>query len=183
MAIQRRSIGFSEECLGIHIGDIHSADLGDGEGRKDEQFLGPPFLHPSPPSSYLALPRNSPPALLSHLGYMLGVPRGWKPLSGMAPARHGCLVSCVRPVSLFGRSDTNLTLGLCATQRFQGKGNHHEIIDDGYNIGRDFLVSQALRKGARVEWRDDLIAEGDEGINHGISQDGRVAILTVDYAP
>ncbi|KAG8700273.1 hypothetical protein FRC08_004795 [Ceratobasidium sp. 394] len=34
-----KSIGFSEECLGIHIGDIHSADLGDGEGRKDEQFL------------------------------------------------------------------------------------------------------------------------------------------------
>ncbi|KAG9105432.1 hypothetical protein FRC07_009286, partial [Ceratobasidium sp. 392] len=62
-------------------------------------------------------------------------------------------------------------------------GEHHEIIDDGYNIGRDFLVSRALRKGARVEWRDDLIAEGDEGINHGIAQDGRVAVLTVDHAP
>jgi hypothetical protein len=59
-------------------------------------------------------------------------------------------------------------------------------------------VSRAVRKGARVEWRDDLIVEGDEGtpgtripirsntrvgVNHGIAQDGRVAVLTVDYAP
>ncbi|KEP54023.1 putative transmembrane protein [Rhizoctonia solani 123E] len=34
-----KSIGFSEECLGVHMGDLHGADLGDGEGRKDEQFL------------------------------------------------------------------------------------------------------------------------------------------------
>ncbi|CDO69894.1 hypothetical protein BN946_scf184884.g53 [Trametes cinnabarina] len=35
-----KSIGFSEECLGIHYGHIHEADLGDGLRRKPEQFLG-----------------------------------------------------------------------------------------------------------------------------------------------
>ncbi len=35
-----RSIGFSRECLGLHYGHIHDADLGDGLGRKPEQFLG-----------------------------------------------------------------------------------------------------------------------------------------------
>ena len=36
---RHRSIGFSEECLGLHYGHIHEADLGDGLGRKDEHFL------------------------------------------------------------------------------------------------------------------------------------------------
>ncbi|KAG8690372.1 hypothetical protein FRC11_012058 [Ceratobasidium sp. 423] len=62
-------------------------------------------------------------------------------------------------------------------------GEHHRIIDDGYNVGRDYLVSRALRRGARVEWREDLLEAGNEEINHGIAQDGRVAVLTVDYAP
>ena len=35
-----RSIGFNRECLGLHYGHIHEADLGDGFGRKPEQFLG-----------------------------------------------------------------------------------------------------------------------------------------------
>jgi len=32
---------------------------------------------------------------------------------------------------------------------------------------------------ADVEWRTDLIKKGKEGVNHGIAQDGLVAILTV----
>ncbi|KAG8903011.1 hypothetical protein FRB99_003818, partial [Tulasnella sp. 403] len=31
-----KSLGFSEECLGMHIGNLHEADLGDGDGRKTE---------------------------------------------------------------------------------------------------------------------------------------------------
>ena len=34
-----RSIGFSHECLGLHFGAVHFADLGDGGGKKPEQFL------------------------------------------------------------------------------------------------------------------------------------------------
>ena len=34
-----KSIGFSKECLGLHYGHIHEADLGDGLGRKPEQLL------------------------------------------------------------------------------------------------------------------------------------------------
>ena len=35
----RRSIGYSNECLGLHIGNIHNADLGDGNGRTPEMYL------------------------------------------------------------------------------------------------------------------------------------------------
>lgn len=34
-----RSIGYSEECLGLHYGYKHQADLGDGDGRKSQAFL------------------------------------------------------------------------------------------------------------------------------------------------
>jgi hypothetical protein len=35
----RRSVGYSNECLGLHFGNIHKADLGDGNGRKPEMYL------------------------------------------------------------------------------------------------------------------------------------------------
>ncbi|KAG6919257.1 hypothetical protein DXG01_008053 [Tephrocybe rancida] len=41
-----RSIGFSEECLGLHIGALHAADLGDGDGRKLEQYLARQYYFP-----------------------------------------------------------------------------------------------------------------------------------------
>ncbi|KAG8731095.1 hypothetical protein FRC12_019898 [Ceratobasidium sp. 428] len=139
-----KSIGFSEECLGIHIGDIHSADLGDGEGRKDEQFLARQHYFPIWGTCWESLAGGN------HF-------RAWR------------------------QSDTGAWFLAVSKEKYVG--DHHQIIDDGYNIGRDYLVSRAVRRGARVEWRDDLIAEGDEGINHGIAQDGRVAVLTVDNAP
>ncbi|KAF8651926.1 hypothetical protein AX16_004571 [Volvariella volvacea WC 439] len=37
--VYAKSLGYSEECLGLHYGDLHTADLGDGDGRKVEQFL------------------------------------------------------------------------------------------------------------------------------------------------
>lgn len=78
---------------------------------------------------------------------------------------------------------------------------------DGYNIGRDWLVNKATQVSrwngmwwrADVEWNEeDLLQSGKKGssyacllilwliiddmligVNHGIEQDGRVAILTV----
>jgi hypothetical protein len=41
-----RSIGFSGECLGLHYGQIHQADLGDGDGRKDEHYLARQYYFP-----------------------------------------------------------------------------------------------------------------------------------------
>ncbi len=80
---------------------------------------------------------------------------------------------------------------------------HHDIVPNGYNLGRDWLVNKAVSgsswKGiwwkAHVEWRHGLLEEGKKGksddclpshtlsymtgVNHGIPQDGRVAILTI----
>ena len=81
----------------------------------------------------------------------------------------------------------------------------HKIVPNGYNLGRDWLVDRAVEGGrwkgmwwkAEVEWRTDLIESGKKGqlsfisltkhlsnqislgVNHGIPQDGRIAVLTV----
>lgn len=41
-----RSIGFSEECLGIHLGNKHDANLGDGDDKKVQQFLARQYYFP-----------------------------------------------------------------------------------------------------------------------------------------
>lgn len=86
-------------------------------------------------------------------------------------------------------------------------GEHHTIDDDGYNVGRDFIVERAVAGSrwkamwwiADVEWEESLLKPGADGthsreifvrlrlitlsvtpgINHNITQDGRVAVLTV----
>ncbi|KAF8755299.1 hypothetical protein RHS01_05619 [Rhizoctonia solani] len=152
-----RSIGFSEECLGLHLGDLHSADLGDGEGRKYEQFLAPHGTNKIPLITATARQHYFP---------IWGT--CWESLAGGNHFR------------AWQQKDTKAWFLAVSKEKYVGE--HHQIIDDGYNIGRDYLVSRALRKGARVEWREDLLKEGNEEINHGIAQDGRVAVLTVDYA-
>jgi len=42
-----KSLGYSEECLGLHYGDLHNANLGDGDGRKTELFLARQDYFPS----------------------------------------------------------------------------------------------------------------------------------------
>ncbi|KAF8957018.1 hypothetical protein BDZ97DRAFT_1848787 [Flammula alnicola] len=34
-----KSLGYSEECLGLHSGHLHDANLGDGHGRKTQHIL------------------------------------------------------------------------------------------------------------------------------------------------
>lgn len=48
---------------------------------------------------------------------------------------------------------------------------HHTIVPDGYNIGRDWLVDKAVEGSrwngkwwkAEVEWREGLLEPGNEG--------------------
>lgn len=41
-----RSLGYSEECLGMHMGHLHDANLGDGNGRTTELFLARQYYFP-----------------------------------------------------------------------------------------------------------------------------------------
>ncbi len=84
-------------------------------------------------------------------------------------------------------SDANTGAWFLGVSREENSSKNHKIVPNGYNLGRDWLVDRATAgsrwKGmwwkADLTWRDDLLDAGNEGVNHGIEQDGRVAILTV----
>ncbi|KAG6332001.1 hypothetical protein ID866_7086 [Astraeus odoratus] len=148
-----KSIGFSEECLGLHYGHVHKADLGDGDGRKSEHILARQHYFPRWGTCWESLIGGN------HF-------RAWKQNGTMA--------------------DTGAWF--LGVSKEKDSTKNHMIVPDGYNIGRDLLVQSALAGGswngmrwrAVVEWRNGLLEPGYKGINHGIAQDGRIAILTVN---
>jgi hypothetical protein len=75
---------------------------------------------------------------------------------------------------------------------------HHSIVPSGYDLGRDLLVSRAVQGNlpiyappynfqsvpgyvwkADLTWERGLLDRGRKGVNHNITIDGRVAVLTV----
>lgn len=146
-----KSIGYAEECLGLHYGHVHQANLGDGDGRKPEVFLARQYFR---------------------LGGTC-----WESLAG---GHH------FRAWKQNGSEADSGAWFIGASKELDSR-KRHTISPDGYNIGRDWLVERAVQGGkwkgmwwqADVEWRTDLIEAGKKGVNHGIAQDGRIAILTV----
>ncbi|KAE9408833.1 hypothetical protein BT96DRAFT_872905 [Gymnopus androsaceus JB14] len=151
-----KSLGFSSECLGLHFGAIHQANLGDGNYRQDEQVLARQYY------------------------FTGGSDWGtcWESLAGGNHFR------------AWKQNGTQADTGawFLGVSKEENSGKHHKIIPDGYNIGRDFLVGQATSPThwnsrwwqAEVEWVEGLLKPGSDGVNHGIEQDGLVAVLTVN---
>jgi len=150
--IYSKSIGFSEECLGLHLGNLHEADLGDGDNRKLQQFLARQYYFPVMGTCWESLAGGQ------HF-------RAWKQNGSLA----------------------NSGAWFLGASKEEPSSKNHMIVPNGYNIGRDYIVERATAGShwkskwwkAEVEWREGLISPGKRGVNHGIEQDGLVAILTV----
>ncbi|EMD40180.1 hypothetical protein CERSUDRAFT_81469 [Gelatoporia subvermispora B] len=150
--IYAKSIGFSEECMGLHYGNIHEADLGDGLGRKPEQYLARQEYFPIGGTCWESVRGGH------HF-------RAWH--------QNGTIA--------------NSGAWFIGASQEEDSSKNHKIIPNGYNLGRDYLVEQATAGShwqgvwwkAEVEWRAGLLERGKRGVNHGIEQDGLVAILTV----
>ncbi|KIK69788.1 hypothetical protein GYMLUDRAFT_212647 [Collybiopsis luxurians FD-317 M1] len=153
-----RSLGFSSECLGVHVGHIHQANLGDGNERRDEQILARQYYFMGP------------------AGPIFGT--CWESLAGGNHFR------------AWKQNGTQADSGawFLGVSKEQHAKKNHMIVPNGYNIGRDFVVEQAVSSPthwnslwwrAEVEWVEGLLEPGSVGVNHGIEQDGLVAVLTV----
>lgn len=83
-----------------------------------------------------------------------------------------------------------------ATSKEQTASKNHMIVPDGYNLGRNELVKQALGKTKDgktsfmlTKYRTDvqfvagLMPQGVQGVNHDIAVDGLTAVLTVTVLP
>ncbi|KAJ7617518.1 hypothetical protein DFH06DRAFT_1238022 [Mycena polygramma] len=172
------SIGYARECMGLHMGHIHLANLGDGDGRKPE-------------------------ALLFRQHYrMPGWGSCWESIAG------GHHFRAWRQNGTEGNSGA----WFLGASKEEDSRRGHTIVANGYNLGRDWLVEQALagsellpgddngapttspegwpprwpgtggerlKWSAEVEWVWGLLEPGRKGVNHGIAQDGRVALLTI----
>ncbi|KAF8271983.1 hypothetical protein EI94DRAFT_1770123 [Lactarius quietus] len=142
-----KSIGYSNECMGLHLGNIHEADLGDGNGRMPEIYLARQAYFPSIAGGH-------------HF-------RAWR------------------------QNGTHADSGawFIGASKEEHSQKRHKIVTNGYNLGRDWFVERAVAGShqnghnvwwrADVEWRTELLEPGNKGVNHGIAQDGRVAVLTV----
>ncbi|KZT18505.1 hypothetical protein NEOLEDRAFT_1184215 [Neolentinus lepideus HHB14362 ss-1] len=74
-----------------------------------------------------------------------------------------------------------------AVSKEKSATDNHDIVANGYNIGRNLLVSAAVGKTSYGDYTysttaeniTGLLAAGSDGLNHGIAQDGIVTLLTV----
>ncbi|KAL5484827.1 hypothetical protein ACEPAI_7469 [Sanghuangporus weigelae] len=149
-----RSLGFSHECLGLHGGGYMSANLGDGRGWVNQ----------------IAVLRESYSS--AHLGT--------------------CLETFVggNHFRLFRQNglETNTGALFLAVSHEEDLGDKHKISPDGYDLGRDELVATAtsgvteyddVKYTATSRDLTGLLEEGTKWINHGISIDGVVKLLTI----
>ncbi|KAJ7153447.1 hypothetical protein C8R43DRAFT_1187078 [Mycena crocata] len=148
-----QAVGFSFECLGIHLGDPQSANLGDGNGWVNQTM---------------------------ELRQDYGDADVGTCLESLIGGNH------FRVYRQNGTTANSGALFLAVSQEedvFKG----HTIVPDGYNIGRDKLVANAVG----VTSHDDttystvaqnltgLLSPGSVGVNHGIATDGMTVLLTV----
>lgn len=148
-----RAIGFSTECLGIHLGAPQSANLGDGNGSVNQTMeLREDYSDP-----------------------ILGT----------------CLESLIGGnhfrVYRQNGSEANTGALFLAASKEEDAEENHTIIPNGYNIGRDELVGNAIGTTSfdGVTYLTTavnitgLLAPGSAGVNHGIATDGITTLMTV----
>jgi len=145
------SIGFARECLGLHKGNPQTANLGDGRGWVNETAV-----------------------IREDFGdFLLG--------------------TCIESLKggnhfRFWQQTTTNAMFFAASVEKNAPQYHHDIAPNGYDQGRDRIVNAAtakptsfgdLKYTTTVEWVSGLLTPGTQGINHGISIDGKVAVLIV----
>ncbi|GJE91633.1 hypothetical protein PsYK624_077830 [Phanerochaete sordida] len=147
-----QSIGFAGECMGLHYGNIHNADLGDGLGRKGEHLL-----------------------IRQHYFPVIGT--CWESVRGghhfRAWKQNGTLANS--GAWFIGASKEKDSSN---NHRIDEDGYN---LGRDFFVERAIAGSHWQGKWwrAEIEWREGLMPRGRRGINHGIAVDGRVAILTV----
>ncbi|KAF5355290.1 hypothetical protein D9758_006107 [Tetrapyrgos nigripes] len=136
-----KAIGFSEECLGIHLGDPQSANLGDGNGPVNQTI---------------------------ELRQDYGDPDLGTCLESLIGGNH------FRVFIQNGPQQPTGALFLAVSQE-EDVTQGHTITPDGYNIGRDLLVANALGDTSfnGVNYHTvgrnitGLLPVGTQGVNHG----------------
>ncbi|TFK52163.1 hypothetical protein OE88DRAFT_1627796 [Heliocybe sulcata] len=148
-----RAIGFSEECFNIHEGAPQTANLGDGKGWTNQ---------------------------LVELRQDYGNDGIGTCLESIIGGNH---------FRIWRQNGTLANSGALffAVSKEEPFTEQHDIIPNGYNIGRDLLVAAAsgdtefdsVKYSTVAQNITGLLEPGAVGVNHNISTDGIVTLLTV----
>ncbi|KAF9504997.1 hypothetical protein BS47DRAFT_1354503 [Hydnum rufescens UP504] len=151
-----KSIQFTTTCFGVSLGGSQTANLGDGQGWVSQ---------------------------LAVLRYDFGDPGIGSCLESLAGGNH---------FRFWKQSTTGAYFLASSVEKWAGE--NHNIVPNGYDLGRDNIVSSIVGSASNgsgttsyngvtylniVEYVSGLLTPGSSGINHGISIDGRVAVITV----
>ncbi|KIK09784.1 hypothetical protein K443DRAFT_127192 [Laccaria amethystina LaAM-08-1] len=159
-----QAIGFSDGCLGINSSGRQQANLGDGRGLVDE----------------MGVFRQS-----------FGIPGLGSCLEVLTGGNHFRVWKQDGP-------DANSGALFLAVSQEENLAHKHTIAPDGYNIGRCVFLLLPSMKGfihfsdkfvevakslkrytTTIQDITNLLEPGSQGVNHGISQDGIVKLLTI----
>ncbi|EKM50799.1 uncharacterized protein PHACADRAFT_200730 [Phanerochaete carnosa HHB-10118-sp] len=148
-----QSIGFSTECLGIHLGAPQSANLGDGNGFVNQTI---------------------------ELREDYGVAEDGTCLESLIGGNH---------FRVYVQNGTLAPTGafFLAVSKEEDAFDDHNIVPDGYNIGRDEMVAGAVGMttfdgttfNTTAVNMTNAMPAGSAGVNHGIAVDGAVILLTI----
>ncbi|KAE9391906.1 hypothetical protein BT96DRAFT_1023849 [Gymnopus androsaceus JB14] len=123
----------------------------------------------------------------------LGDGRGWVNQTAVVRQDYGDSVIGTCEESLFGGNHFRIyqQQGSCAmflaVSKEEDASEHHNIIADGYDVGRDALVAAAIgehqfngiKYTTTAETLYGMLPVGSQGVNHNIALDGKVILLTV----
>jgi len=150
-----RSIGFSFECLHLHLGGLQHANLGDGRGYTPQLFEYRSILF-----------HNSPGAWIGAC---------WESLAGGNHFRvwrqNGTLA--------------NTGAWFLAVSKEEDAFQEHTISPNGYDVGRNLLVDAATRGSsfngkswrASVKWETGLLPAGRKGMYAPLTQGSTTTFL------
>jgi len=148
-----QAIGFSTECLGIHLGGPQSANLGDGNGYVNQTV---------------------------ELRQDYGDPDLGTCLESLIGGNH---------LRVFRQNGSLADSGalFLAVSKEENVADGHNIVSNGYNLGRDLLVAGAVGStsingvsySTTAQNMTGLLAAGATGVNHDIATDGITTLLTV----
>ncbi|KAJ6584011.1 hypothetical protein DFH09DRAFT_1308717 [Mycena vulgaris] len=190
-----QSIGYAKECMGLHRGHIHLANLGDGDGRKPEGLLfRQHFRIPGWGTCWESLAGGHHFRAWRQNGtkgdsgaWFLGVSKEEDSSRGHTISANGYNLGrdWLVEQALLG-SELWVPEGVLsseATALLRAPAPHAETAPQPGGWPWPGTGGEHLRWTAEVEWRAGLLEPGRRGVNHGIAQDGRVAILTVFRVP
>ncbi|KAG6831765.1 hypothetical protein H0H92_007917 [Tricholoma furcatifolium] len=198
-----RACGMSNECLGLHQGVPEPANLGDGHG-----WLGERVIICNQTQSFSTKLSQSQEVLREHyqlpfIGTCIESLVGGNHLRCVPFDAAFFVINAWNSTYCQNGPDANSGALFLAVSQEEDLAEHHNIVPDGYNIGRDKFVKAAVgtRSYCGVTYETTVkdlpgsLVAGAQGVNHGtrfeymverginlatgISQDGVVKLLTV----